>query len=63
MITVYPAIDATFTASTNIVCSGSSIEFTALAGASKYFWEYGDGASGYSTNITSHLYTNFTTAP
>ena len=63
MITVYPAVDATFTASTNIVCSGNPIIFTALTGASKYFWEYGDGVSGYATNNSSHLYTNFTTAP
>ena len=63
MVTVYPAIDATFTASTNIVCSGNSIVFTSLPGASKYFWDYGDGVSGYATNGTSHLYTNFTTAP
>ena len=28
IVTVYPAIDATFTASTNIVCSGNPITFT-----------------------------------
>ncbi len=63
LITVYPAIVASFTASTTTVCSGNPIVFTAISGASKYFWEYGDGSSGYSTNVTSHLYTNFTTAP
>jgi len=63
LITVYPAINATFTASTNIVCSGNSITFNTLPGASKYFWEYGDGISGYSTNVASHLYANFTEAP
>ena len=42
-VTVYPAIDAAFTASTNIGCSGSPITFTSAPGASKYFWEYGDG--------------------
>jgi len=63
MVTIYPAIDATFTASTNIICSGNPITFTSLAGASKYYWEYGDGASGYGTNVTNHLYTNFTTSP
>jgi len=62
-ITVYPEIDASFTASTNIVCSGNSIVFSSLPGASKYFWEYGDGVSGYAANVTSHMYTNFTTAP
>ena len=63
MVTVYPSIDATFTASTNIICSGNPIVFTAMSGASKYFWEYGDGASGYGLNTSSHTYTNFTTAP
>ena len=63
MVTVYPAIDATFTASTDTICSGNSISFTALTGASKYFWDYGDGVSGYSTHNASHLYTNITTAP
>jgi PKD repeat protein len=64
-ITVYPAIDASFSAKSNIVCSGSSVVLTAATpGASKYFWEYGDGASGYSTTeSTTHLFTNFTTAP
>ncbi len=61
-ITVYPSVDATFTAGSNIVCSGNSILFTAVTGASKYFWDYGDGVSGYATNTSSHLYTNFTTA-
>ena len=63
MITVYPAIDATFTASNDTVCSGSTLVFNTLPGASKYFWEYGDGTSGYSTNVASHLYTNFGIAP
>jgi PKD repeat protein len=63
LITVYPKVDATFTASTNIVCSGSSIVFTGVSGASKYFWDYGDGVSGYATSTTSHVYTNFTVNP
>jgi PKD repeat protein len=62
LVTVYPEIDATFTASRIIVCSGNSITFTSLPGASKYFWEYGDGA-GYATNTSMHLYTNRTTEP
>jgi len=63
-VTVYPAIDAAFTASTNIVCSGSPITFTTAPGASKYFWEYGDGGSGYApTETTTHTYTNFTEDP
>ena len=63
MVTVYPAIDATFTSSTNIVCSGNPVTFTALPGANKYFWEYDDGVSGYSTYAVTHLFTNLTTAP
>ena len=63
MITVYPAIDAAFTASTNVICSGNSITFTSLPGASRYDWEYGDGVNIRATNSTSHLYTNFTAAP
>jgi PKD repeat protein len=63
-VTVYPAIDASFTANKIIVCSGGSITFTSAPGASKYFWEFGDGVSGYSpTESTSHMYTNFTTTP
>jgi PKD repeat protein len=62
-ITVYPEVDATFTPNVPIICSGNSITFTALSGATRYFWEYGDGASGYATNISAHLYTNLTTAP
>jgi PKD repeat protein len=34
-----------------------------LTGASKYFWEYGDGISGYGSYVASHTYTNLTTAP
>ena len=62
-ITVYPAIDATFTPNVTVICSGNPITFTALPGATRYFWEYGDGASGYATNISTHLFTNLTTAP
>lgn len=64
MVTVYPAIDAAFTRSDTVVCSGSSLTFTSAPGASKYFWEYGDGITGYSpTESTTHTYSNFTTAP
>jgi gliding motility-associated-like protein len=63
MMTVYPSIDATFTVSNDTICSGNSIDFTALTGASKYFWDYGDGVSGYSAHNASHLYTNITTLP
>jgi PKD repeat protein len=61
-VTVYPSINATFTATPSTVCSGNQVIFTTLPGASKYFWDFGDGVSGYFTNSTNHLYTNFTTA-
>jgi PKD repeat protein len=63
MVTVYPTVDATFTASRLVICSGNPITFTSIPGASKYLWEFGDGISGYSTNTTSHVYTNFTPVP
>ncbi len=63
-VTVYPAVNAAFTASDTIVCSGNSLTFATAPGASKYFWEYGDGVSGYSpAETTTHLYTNFTKDP
>jgi PKD repeat protein len=63
MINVYPNSDATFTASELIICSGNIINFTALSGASKYYWEFGDGSAGYSSNSVGHLFTNMTTDP
>ena len=63
LVTVYPAISATFTASKLIVCSGTPIVFTAVPGASKYSWDYGDGTSEPGTNSVSHPYSNFTTGP
>jgi PKD repeat protein len=58
LVTVYPAIDATFSADRIVVCHGESITFTGLNGANTYLWNYGDGTSGPGTNVTSHLYTN-----
>ncbi len=63
IVTVYPAIDATFIADKNTVCSNSPIIFTSLPGASKYFWDFGDGVSGYFTNTINHVYSNPTSAP
>jgi PKD repeat protein len=63
VVTVYPMTDATFTPDKNIVCSGNAIIFTAMSGATKYFWDFGDGESRYATNVTSHIYTNLTTEP
>jgi PKD repeat protein len=62
-VTVYPSINATFTATPSVVCSGNQVILTTLPGASKYFWDFGDGISGYFSNTTNHLYTNLTTAP
>jgi len=62
-ITVFPAVDATFTPDVPVICSGNSITFTALTGATRYFWDYGDGSSGYATHSSSHLYINLTSAP
>ena len=58
MITVYPAIDASFVASNDTVCSGGTLTFNTLPGASKYFWEFGDGVSGNLSNVATHLYIN-----
>ncbi len=58
LITVYPAIDATFTASRDTICSGQVITFTANPYASSYFWDYGDGISGPGTSMQEHLFTN-----
>ena len=63
MITVYPEVDATFTPDADVICSGSRVTFTAMSGATRYFWDYGDGASGYATNVSSHLFFNNTTDP
>ena len=62
-ITVFPGVDATFTPDADIICSGNAITFTALPGAGRYFWDYGDGVSGYSTSVSNHIYTNYTIVP
>ncbi|HQG76595.1 MAG TPA: PKD domain-containing protein [Bacteroidales bacterium] len=62
-ITAYPAVDATFTPDNSVICSGSSITFTAATGAYRYFWDYGDGSSGYGTHSARHSYTNTGTTP
>jgi PKD repeat protein len=63
MVTVYPAIDASFTSTPSTVCSGGTVILTAVPGANRYFWDFGDGVSGYFPNTTNHIYTNFTTVP
>ncbi|MFZ2339144.1 MAG: PKD domain-containing protein [Bacteroidales bacterium] len=62
-ITVFPGVDASFAPDADVICSGSPVTFTALPGAGRYFWDYGDGISGYSTNVSNHIYTNNTTVP
>ena len=62
-ITVFPGIDATFAPNDSIICSGTPVILTAMPGASRYFWDYGDGVSGYSTNVSNHLYTNYAEVP
>ncbi len=62
-ITVYPQVIATITPSKTVICSGNSITFTSQPDASKYYWEYGDGVSGYGSNVSTHVYTNNTTVP
>jgi PKD repeat protein len=63
-MTVYPSIDATFTASNDTVCSGKTLTFTAnLSGANMYNWDYGDGTFGPGVSTTSHVYINATAAP
>ncbi len=58
-VTVYPTTDAAFTASKTIVCSGIPVTFTSKPGGSKYFWDFGDGESGYSINESeTHQFIN-----
>ncbi len=63
MMTVYPAVDATFTASDDSICSGSQLIFTANPGANIYTWDYGDGVSGPGGSAVQHLYINNTGSP
>jgi PKD repeat protein len=56
LMTVYPSVDATFTASDDSICSGSQLTFTALPGANNYTWDYGDGVSGPGAASVKHLY-------
>ena len=63
-VTVYPDVKATFTADKIMVCSGDSIVYTSRPGATRYYWDFGDGISGYTADeSTAHLYTNFTNEP
>ncbi len=63
MMTVYPAVNATFTASDDTVCSGSQLIFTANPGANMYTWNYGDGMAGPGGSAVQHMYTNTTGSP
>jgi PKD repeat protein len=57
-VTVYPSVDATFSANKTTICSGESITFTAIPGASTYSWDYGDASAGPGTNASMHMYVN-----
>jgi PKD repeat protein len=60
----YPRTNAAFTLSNDTVCSGGSITFTSAPGANKYFWDYGDGSTGYSLNeVSPHTFINISAAP
>jgi len=63
LMTVYPAVDATFTSSEDTVCSGGMLTFTGNPGAA-YTWDFGDGTpSSPGGNATMHTFTNNTGAP
>ncbi len=63
MVTVYPAVNATFTAANDSICSGTPLLFTGVTGASSYFWDFGDGVTGSGEANATHVYTNVTTSP
>mgnify|MGYP003775021531 CR=1 FL=1 len=63
MVTVYPAVDATFTAANDSICSGTPLLFTGVTGASSYFWDFGDGVTGSGEANATHIYTNVTGSP
>jgi PKD repeat protein len=63
LVTVYPSIDATFTADKLEVCSGEVLTFTAIPGAANYSWDFGDGVGTPGRNVVTHLYTNLTAGP
>jgi hypothetical protein len=56
LVTVFPAVDASFTTSDDSICSGSQLKFTALPGASTYSWDFGDGTPAGSGLAPTHLY-------
>ncbi|NSW93747.1 MAG: PKD domain-containing protein, partial [Bacteroidales bacterium] len=62
-VTIYPAVDASFTPDAAVICSGDIVTFTASPGAGRYFWDYGDNVRGYGMHSVTHLYTNYTTEP
>jgi PKD repeat protein len=64
LITVYPAINATFTSDKASVCSGAAITYTALSGAANYAWDFGDLTGNPSGSyVESHTYSNPGSAP
>ena len=63
MVTVYPSIDATFTASDDTVCSGDRLFFSAYQGGKLYAWDFGDGGGSEGGYRTDHLFVNFGSEP
>jgi PKD repeat protein/uncharacterized protein (DUF2141 family) len=58
LVTVYPGINATFTADKLTVCNGGQITFTGATGAGTYNWDFGDGVSGPGSYTANHTYFN-----
>jgi PKD repeat protein len=58
VVTVYPGINATFTADKITVCSGGQITFTGATGAGTYNWDFGDGVTGPGSYTANHTFFN-----
>ncbi|MCK4344332.1 MAG: PKD domain-containing protein, partial [Bacteroidales bacterium] len=63
VITVYPIIEAEIITTPDTVCHPGLIQLTGTQGAAQYFWDYGDGTSGYAGNSVLHNFTNTTEDP
>lgn len=58
---VFPSPTNSFTPQPDTACHYELVQFTAEAGASTYWWDFGDGETGYFNNSPSHVYTNTST--
>lgn len=63
-INMNPPVTALFTVNEVLACKSDTIYFTnGSSGSNKFFWEFGDGTSGYSQGFdTSHVYVTPTSA-